>query len=83
MVSDVDLAGRALVTLLRQLAVAYSVVLTLSRDSPNAEAEVKTAYRKLLRKTYPDHGPTCLKELGCLIVSWYLDVAILLDTLGR
>ena len=42
MVSQVDRAKRALVTLLKQLAAAYSAVLTLTRDS--SDAAVRTAY---------------------------------------
>ena len=54
MVSGVDRAKRALVTLLRQLAAVYAVSLAVTRDS--ADSAVRTAFRKLSRKTHPDHG---------------------------
>ena len=54
MVSAVDQAKRALVSLLKLLAAAYSCVLEVTRDS--SDQEVKTAYRKLSKKTHPDRG---------------------------
>ena len=48
-----DLAKRALVTLLKSLATAYGLVLSISRDS--ADKDVRTAYRKVSMKT---HGQT-------------------------
>ena len=56
MVSEVDRAKRALVTLLKRLAALYSVTLDLSRDS--GDASLRTAYRKVSRKCHPDHGGT-------------------------
>ncbi len=50
MVSEVDRAKRALVTLLRRLASLYAVTLDLTRDS--LDADVRTAYRKVSRKTH-------------------------------
>ena len=54
MPSATDVAKRALVSLLRTLAVAYGVALTLKRDAP--DKEVSGAYRKVSRKTHPDRG---------------------------
>ena len=54
MVSAVDRARRALVSVLRQLAALYAVVLDLARES--ADSAVKTAYRKVSRKAHPDRG---------------------------
>ena len=54
MVSELDRAKRALVTLLRRLASQYAVTLDLTRDS--LDADVRTAYRKVSRKTHPDRG---------------------------
>ena len=67
MASAIDLAKRALVTLLKTLAAAYGTVLTLTRDSP--DATVRSAYRKVSRKAHPDHGgdPEHQKTLGLRI----------------
>ncbi len=54
MASAIDLAKRALVALLKRLAVAYAVVLEISRDSP--DSQVSRAYRQVSRKTHPDRG---------------------------
>ncbi len=54
MVSAIDRAKRALVTLLKALAASYGVVLQLARDS--ADRDVRSAYRKVSRKVHPDHG---------------------------
>ena len=54
MVSELDRAKRALVTLLRRLASRYAVTLDLTRDV--LDADVRTAYRKVSRKTHPDRG---------------------------
>ena len=45
MVSAIDKAKRALVSLLKALAVTYSVTLKLTSDSP--DAEMRTAFRKV------------------------------------
>ena len=52
--SSVLLAKRALVSLLLRLAVAYGVTVAVSRGSP--DAEVTTAYRKVVLKAHPDKG---------------------------
>ena len=54
MVSAVEQAKRALVSLLKWLATAYKCVLDVTRDS--SDQEVKSAYRKLSKKTHPDKG---------------------------
>ena len=54
MPSAIDLAKRALVSLLRTLAAAYGVALTLTRDAP--DKDVSGAYRKVSLKTHPDRG---------------------------
>ena len=52
MVSVLDRAKRALVALLRKLAVLHNVALNVQRDS--SDADVSSAYRKLSRKVHPD-----------------------------
>ena len=54
MVSVVDTAKRALVTLIKSLAAIYSVTVTLTRDS--SDSELKAAYKKVSRKAHPDQG---------------------------
>ena len=54
MVSAVDVAKRALVTLLLRVAALYSLTLGVKRDSP--DSEVKRACRNLSKKTHPDRG---------------------------
>ena len=54
MVNAVDMAKRALVKLLKELAVLYSLTLGVTRDSP--DPAVRTAHRKVSVKTHPDHG---------------------------
>ena len=54
MPSALDLAKRALVTLLRALAVTYGVPVDVSRDLE--DAEVRRAYRTVSRKVHPDRG---------------------------
>ena len=56
MVSDIDTAKRALVTLLKSLAGIYHLVVGLTRDSTDTQA--CTAYKKVSRKTDPAHGGT-------------------------
>ena len=56
MVFAVDLAKRAFIKVLLQLAVTYAVKLSLSRDSP-ADA-VNSAYREVSLKVHPDKGGT-------------------------
>jgi len=52
--STVSIAKRALVSLLLKLAVAYQVVVSVSRDSP--DVSVKAAFRKIAVKVHPDKG---------------------------
>ena len=54
MVSAIDAAKRVLVTLMRTLAGVYGVAFSLNRVS--VDADIRSAYRKLSRKTHPDHG---------------------------
>ena len=54
MPSDVDLAKRELVKVLRELAGKHRVTLALSRESP--DAEVQKAFRQVSRKVHPDKG---------------------------
>ena len=54
MVSGLDLAKRALVSLMKRFALLYAVDLDLTRESP--DAAVRTGYRKLSVKTHPDRG---------------------------
>ena len=54
MVSSVETAKRMLVTLLKSLAVIYSVVLGLTRES--TDTQVKAAYKKVSRRAHPDQG---------------------------
>ena len=56
MVSAVDLAKRAFIKVLLQLAVTNAVKLSLSRDSP--DDAVNAAYRKVSLKVHPDKGGT-------------------------
>ena len=49
-----DLAKRALITLIRVLAVAYGVTANVTRESP--DPAVVTAYRRLSLKVHPDRG---------------------------
>ena len=52
--SAVQLAKRALVSLIKAMAVQYHVIVMLNRDSPNAE--VTRAFKKVALKAYPDKG---------------------------
>lgn len=54
MVSLIDRAKRALVSVLCRLATFYSLALNLKRDSP--DADVKRAFRRVSKKSHPDHG---------------------------
>ena len=54
MVSGIDLAERALVSLLSRLAVLYSVVVGVTRET--SDAKVRRAYRKLSKKCHPDRS---------------------------
>ena len=52
MVSSLDRAKRALVALLKALATAYNVALTLTCES--CDADVSRAYRQITRNVHPD-----------------------------
>ena len=52
MVSALDKLKRALVTLLKTLATAYGLTVTLTRESP--DKDVTAAYRKVSRRVHPD-----------------------------
>ena len=54
MVSNIDTARRALVTLLKSLAGIYCVVVFLNRQS--TDVEVSAAFKKVARKAHPDKG---------------------------
>lgn len=54
MPSKVDVAKRALVSVLRALAAAYGIILEISRDS--ADEQLRSSYRKLSRRAHPDRG---------------------------
>ena len=54
MPSEVDLAKRELVKLLKSLASKYKLLLELSRDS--SDNDVKKAFRKVSLKAHPDKG---------------------------
>ena len=52
--SRVQTAHRALVVVLLALAAVYSLVLVVTRDSP--DRDVVLAYRRVVRKAHPDKG---------------------------
>ena len=52
--SSVLIAKRCLVSLLLRLALAYQVVVSVNRTSP--DAGVKAAFRKVASKVRPDKG---------------------------
>ena len=54
MVSVSDKCKRALVSLIRSLALFHQVVTSVTRDS--VDVDVRKAYRTLSKKTHPDHG---------------------------
>ncbi len=54
MASELDKAKRALVSLLKVLALAYKCLLQLTRES--SDKDVASAYRTVSRKTHPDKG---------------------------
>ena len=54
MVSNIDTAKRAFVTLLKSIAVIYGLVAGLTRES--TDIQVRAAYKKVSRKAHPDKG---------------------------
>ena len=52
--SAVLLAKRALVSLLLRFAVAYAAIISINRDS--SDAQVLGAFRKVILKVHPDKG---------------------------
>ena len=50
----IDLAKRALVKLLKEMAAIYTLTLSVARDSP--DPAVRTAYRKVSVNAHPDRG---------------------------
>ena len=54
MPSEVDLAKRELVKVLRALAAKYKVTLSLTRESSNQD--VDKAFRRVSLKVHPDKG---------------------------
>ena len=55
MVSELDRAKRALVTLIKSLAALYSVVVEVVRDSD--DAVIRGAFRKVSCKAHPEAKP--------------------------
>ena len=70
MVSNIDTAKRALVTLLKSLAGIYCVVVVLTRQS--TDVEVNAAFKKVARKAHPDKGgaPEHQKALNAARDAW-------------
>ena len=54
MVSAIDRAKRALVTLVKQMAALYRVTINIDRDSD--DVAFQSAYRKVSMKSHPDKG---------------------------
>ena len=54
MVSATDKSKRALVTLIRSLALLYGCCVTVSRES--LDADMRKAYRTVSKKVHPDRG---------------------------
>ena len=53
MVSAIDSAKRVLVALLKNISVVYSLTLSLTWES--TDAEIQSAFRKVSKKAHPDH----------------------------
>ena len=70
MVSSIDTAKRALVTLLKPLAGIYGLVVFLTRES--SDKDLRSAYKKVSRKAHPDHGglPEHQKALNTSRDAW-------------
>ena len=71
MVSVSDKCKRALVSLIRSLALFHQVVTTVTRDS--VDVDVRKAYRTLSKKTHPDHGGHVQDQqrLNAAYKEWY------------
>ena len=54
MVSSVDRAKRALVSMLLRFAKLYGVILDITRDS--ADADIRRSFKTVSGKTHPDRG---------------------------
>lgn len=80
MVSTVDLAKRAFIKVLLQLAVVYGIALSLTRDS--AAVAITAAFRKVAVKAHPDKGGSLedQKALNTARDEWETAVA---DAPGR
>ena len=69
-VSHVQAARRALVTLLLALGEAYNIAVVVSRESP--DAEVQKAYRRVAARVHPDKGGSAddSKKLNGMRDTW-------------
>ena len=56
MASNIDTAKRALVTLIKAIAVIYGLAAGLTRES--TDVQVRSAFKKVSRKAHPDQGGT-------------------------
>ena len=74
MVSAIDRAKRALVTLVKQMAVLYRVTINIDRDSD--DGAVRSAYRKVSMKSHPDKGgrEEHQKKLGEAYDTWQQEI---------
>ena len=69
--SKVELARRALVTLLVHFGLAYAVAISVNRDSP--DAEVLRAFRRIALKVHPDKpggGKVDFQKLNAARETW-------------
>lgn len=69
-VSRVQAARRALVTLLLALGEAYNIAVVVSRESP--DAEMQKAYRRVAARVHPDKGGSAddSKKLNAMRDTW-------------
>ena len=69
-ISTLQAAKRAFVSFMKAFAVRYSVVLEVTRESP--DAQVRTAFRKLSRTVHPDRSgeTTAQQELNAAHEAW-------------
>ena len=72
MVSNIEIAKRAFVTLLKSIAVIYGLVAGLTRES--TDVQVRAAYKKVSRKAHPDKGGAeeHMKALNAARGTWHL-----------